>query len=167
LFLQAKGMDSNAKSISGTCMQIAVQLMNESKIRVFLKYGGDLNALDCYDRSSGDWILLFEPLSGALSPLMTSYKPKPAKEARDCLLEYMKERIDLILAQKEDDKTVYTRRLGNNFSSSTMTVPPALSLASISGTRGENPGHCIGTSPAQTVALIPTHVVTSARAVQI
>jgi hypothetical protein len=111
-FLLAKGMNPNAKSISGTCLQIAVQSMNESKIRVFLKYGGDLNALDCSGWSSGDWILLSEPLSRALSPLMMSYEPKPANEAKSCLLGHMKERIDLILAQKEDDKTVYTRRLG-------------------------------------------------------
>ena len=111
-FLLAKGMDPNAKSISGTCIQIAARSMDGSKIRVFLKYGGDLNALDCYGRSSGDWILLFEPLSLAMSPLMMSYKPKPAKEARNCLLGCMIERIDLILAQKEDDKTIYTRGLG-------------------------------------------------------
>jgi hypothetical protein len=73
---------------------------------------GDLNALDCYGRSSGDWILLFEPLSQALGPLMMSYKPKPVKEARNCLLKCMMERIYSILPRKEDDLARYTRRLG-------------------------------------------------------
>jgi hypothetical protein len=109
-FLLKKSLDPNAHASGGTALQLAVHLMDDQKILMFLEYGADPHMLDCYGRSSLDWIASFKPLSKYMNTI--SYKPTPPDVTRHQLLKCFRERLGLVLIVNERTQNVLLYRLG-------------------------------------------------------
>jgi ankyrin repeat protein len=105
------GADPNAQAPKGTPLHIALHKMNEEKFSALIRSGGNINLLDCYGRSAGDWIstLNLENWKSSLA----SYIPTSAVDADRHLRECLGQRLCLILSEKDKDKREnFVYRLG-------------------------------------------------------
>jgi hypothetical protein len=80
--------------------------MDLEKARVLIQHGGDLNALDCYGRSSWDWFSIHPPFFDSLKSSAAAYSPTESEEAKSRLMDCFAKRIELLL-QKLDDPGLY------------------------------------------------------------
>ena len=73
-------------------------MMDEKCLLAILSGGGDPNLLDCYGRSSFDWIARYKPLAEKMGTIMSMYEPTLPHVTSRRLLQSMQERIDLMLS---------------------------------------------------------------------
>jgi len=111
LLLQ-RGANPDLCSIAGTPLHIGAQMMDEKRLLAILSSGGDPNLLDCYGRSSLDWIARYKPLAEKMDTLMLMYKPTPPHVTSQHLLKSMQERINLMVSMDSRMRDELVYRLG-------------------------------------------------------
>ena len=112
LLLSKNSSPCTSASFKGTPLNIAAQQMDEQKIRALLQHGSDINTLDCYGHSCGDWISTFLPLACTLPPFLQSYKPVAADDARRHVIDCLGQRIALAFRVPVDERDQVLFRLG-------------------------------------------------------
>ena len=112
LLLQ-RGANPNLCSIVGTPLHAGAHVMDEKVLLAILSGGGNPNLLDCYGRSTFDWIASYKPLAKEIAPIMLKCKPTPQHVTSRHLLQSMQKRIDLMLSVENKTRDELRYRLGH------------------------------------------------------
>ncbi|KAI9771567.1 MAG: hypothetical protein M1839_002760 [Geoglossum umbratile] len=113
-YIAERTRNIDSESTDCTALQRIAMDMNIEKARVLIQHGADPTRLDCYGRSSWDWLSAHPPFHDRLQSFTTAYSASAGTQKRH-LLAGLSSRIALLLQKRDasaSDLYLYAFRAG-------------------------------------------------------